>query len=69
MKRRAEVLTFFTNCDLRIKALIQKSILVNYAIRGNENCSLSIRDDINGEENKALLRLEVYSMFKYWPFF
>ena len=64
MKRRADILTFFTNCDLRVKVLIHESIIVNYAIRGDEKFSLSLPGEINDEENDALLRLEFYRTFK-----
>ena len=33
MKVRSRVLTFLSKCDLRIQSLIQKSIIVHYAIR------------------------------------
>ena len=40
--------------------MIQKSIVVNYAIRGKELCSLSISNDIGDDAKAALLKLEVY---------
>ena len=51
---------YFTKCDLRIKALIQKSIVVNYAIRGKEQCLSSISNELEDDAKVALLKLEVY---------
>ena len=46
---------YFTKCDLRIKVLIQKSILVFYAIRRIEMLTSS-----SSNEKAALMKLEMY---------
>ena len=51
---------YFTKCDLRIKVLIQKSILVYCAIRRIEMLTVDSSNDIKNDEKAALMKLEVY---------
>jgi len=51
---------YFTKCDLRVKVLIQKSILVFCAIRRIEMLTLGSSNYIKNDEKAALMKLEVY---------
>ena len=57
---RTEVTKFLSNCDLRIMALVQISISINFAIRGKVGCYPSIIDGLESEVKQTLLKLEKY---------
>ena len=62
LRRRTQVLTFLSNYDIRILALIQINIILNYAIRGN-GCYSSILHELDFDGKEALFKLEKYLEF------
>ena len=51
---------YFKTCDLRVKALIQKSILVFYAIRRIDMLLSGSSTGTKKDAKAALIKLEVY---------